>query len=83
MGQVQTIGGPQLVTAALAGCTSFEGPLEVETGIPEVTYISPMNADGIQDVLVVPVNVPVLYKNMKVTAYDFSIPDGRIAHTCQ
>lgn len=61
-----------LITVFVAACTTFKGEIPVDLDIPETTYISPMNADGIQDNLVIPLAFPEL-SNLTIQGYRFTI----------
>ena len=60
----------------LATCASFDGALQIDTSALPTTYISPKNADGIQDVFEFPIEVPLLYKNMQIAGYRFSVSNS-------
>jgi len=61
-----------LVALAVAACAGFKGEIPVELDIPETVYISPMNADGIQDELLISLAIPEL-GNLAIQGYRFSV----------
>ena len=63
-----------IILAVLAGCASFRGDIPVAAELPEVTYISPANRDGIQDSLILPVDIPAV-EGLVVAGYRLSIMD--------
>jgi outer membrane protein OmpA-like peptidoglycan-associated protein/flagellar hook assembly protein FlgD len=56
----------------LAGCTSFEGSIPIESQTAEAYYISPKNSDGIKDFLAIPVDFPEI-KGLSISSYEYSI----------
>jgi len=66
-----------LAAAVLAGCATV-GDVGVRLETPEVAYISPKNADGVQDSLVVPAGLmPV--KNQTVQGYRLTVLDAALS----
>ena len=64
-----------LLTATLilaAGCASFEGNIPIGMDKDEAVYISPKNADGVQDALILPVEFPSM-KGLSISTYEFVI----------
>jgi flagellar motor protein MotB len=64
------------MAALLSSCATFKGEIPVAAAAPERTYISPRNADGIQDRLMVPVAVSAPYTGMAVGGYRFDVADA-------
>lgn len=64
-----------LIAFAVVACATFKGEIPVELEIPDTVYISPKNADGIQDELVIPLAIPAL-KNLAIQGYRFSVFDS-------
>ncbi|UCF99411.1 MAG: gliding motility-associated C-terminal domain-containing protein [Spirochaetaceae bacterium] len=61
-----------LATLTIVACATFKGEISVDLDLPETVYISPMNQDGIQDQLVVPLAFPEI-KNLAIQGYRFSV----------
>jgi len=64
-----------LVAFAVVACAGFKGEIPVELDIPETVYISPMNADGIQDELLISLAIPEL-KNLAIQGYRFTVMEA-------
>ncbi len=60
------------VIVFLASCASFEGNIPVELDYPEAIYISPRNQDGIQDEVVLPLDIPEL-SGLRLAGYEVQI----------
>ena len=58
---------------ALAGCATYKGALDMPADFPDPAYISPANMDGVQDELLVDIDIPQVYKNMTVGGYEFIV----------
>ena len=63
-----------LFTVYLVSCATFSGTVPIDADGPEVTYISPLNADGKKDRLVVPVTLPEI-KGLNISGYRFLVTD--------
>jgi outer membrane protein OmpA-like peptidoglycan-associated protein len=61
-----------VLVGAISSCASYKGDIPLDSMVPEVTYISPMNQDGIQDEFVIPVNIPQL-KGLKLAGYSIVV----------
>ena len=59
----------------LAGCVTFEGELPVELDVPETVYISPANRDGVQDELIIPVDLTLPIPEVAVEGFRITITD--------
>ena len=72
-----------LMAAVLTGCATV-GELAVQTAAPERLYISPKNADGVQDALVVPAEL-VPAARLKIRGYRLTVLDsaGNVIRTVE
>ena len=68
-----------LAMILIAGCATFEGELPVELDIPDTTYISPANQDGIQDELTITVELTLPIPNVVVERFRITIADAERA----
>ena len=64
-----------VIFAAVSGCATFKGPMEIQNQIPDISWISPKNNDGINDSLEITIDF-LEYKNIKVASYSFIITDS-------
>ena len=60
------------VVMLAVSCATFKGEIPVKTGLPETVYISPKNADGIQDELIIDLEIPVL-ELLVIQGYRFTV----------
>lgn len=67
--------GMILVTTILVSCATFSGTIPIDAGGAGITYISPKNADGKKDRLVVPVDLPEI-KGLTISGYRFQVIDA-------
>ena len=58
--------------ALIVACASFEGPIPVNTGMPELTHISPRNMDGVQDDIRISLDIPEL-KGLTLAGYEIAV----------
>ncbi|MCA1754483.1 MAG: hypothetical protein LC641_07295, partial [Spirochaeta sp.] len=71
--QLRHFGIVSIVAMALiVACASFEGPIPVNTGLPEETHISPRNMDGVQDDIGISLDIPEL-KGLTLAGYEISV----------
>ncbi len=68
------IGATLIIAIIIAGCATFKGPMELSGVPPAVTWISPVNQDGVKDSLEVNLEFPA-YKNLVVSSYSFIVAD--------
>ncbi|MBI9097843.1 MAG: gliding motility-associated C-terminal domain-containing protein [Spirochaetaceae bacterium] len=67
-----------LITAVFAdiilisSCATYKGDIPLESMIPEESYISPINQDGVLDEFILPVEIPDT-KGLKLAGYNISI----------
>ena len=64
--------GTGVLLLGLAACASFDGNIPITVADSGARYISPKNADGIQDELSLTVEFPAV-KGLKISSYQFSI----------
>lgn len=57
---------------ALASCASFQGDIPVDVDYPQEIYISPRNQDGIQDEVVLPLDIPEI-KGLRLAGYQVQV----------
>ena len=63
------------VVALIASCATFKGDIPINADLPETIYISPRNADGIQDEMVIDLSIPEL-ELLVVQGYKFTVYTG-------
>lgn len=56
----------------LASCATFTGEIPVDLEYPEAIYISPRNMDGIQDEVVLPLDIPDL-RGLRLAGYEVQV----------
>jgi flagellar hook assembly protein FlgD len=67
----------------ISGCASA-GEIRIDTEVPEVSYISPKNSDGVQDELVVPATI-IKAAKQKIRGYRLTVldPEGNSVRTSE
>jgi outer membrane protein OmpA-like peptidoglycan-associated protein/flagellar hook assembly protein FlgD len=58
-----------VIISLITSCATFKGKIPMESMSNEVTYISPENQDGIQDLFILPINIPDT-KGLKIAGYN-------------
>ncbi len=61
-----------MAMALMVACASFDGPIPVNTGLPQETHISPRNMDGVQDDIRISLDIPEL-KGLTLAGYEISV----------
>ena len=61
-----------LVGVVIASCATFSGEIPIDLDYPEEIYISPRNQDGIQDEVVLPLDVPEL-QGLRLAGYTVQV----------
>ena len=62
-------------TLTVFGCATFTGEIPIELDPADTRYISPLNGDGIQDVLFIPLEIPQI-AGLIVQGYQFTVFDA-------
>ena len=70
------VGFAVAVVLLAAGCASYDGEIPIDSALTEITYISPANQDGIQDVLELSVDIPRI-EGLTIWSYRFTVTDSR------
>ncbi len=60
------------LAAALASCATFRGDIPVDLEYPQEIYIAPRNQDGIQDEVVLPLDIPDI-SGLRLAGYEVVI----------
>jgi len=60
------------VAVTAASCASYQGDIPVDLEYPEEIYISPRNQDGIQDEVVLPLDIPEL-SGLRIAGYEVQV----------